>query len=117
MPTTPLGPCRMPRCPGRATHRGYCATHAHQQEQQRGSAHARGYDKTWQALRLRYLRAHPTCMHCDRAATDVDHVLSVRQRPDLRLSWSNLRALCHRCHSRRTAVDQLGWGGTHGPMR
>jgi 5-methylcytosine-specific restriction enzyme A len=68
----------------------------------------RGYDQAWRALRARYLEANPDCETpgCRRPATDVDHRQSVRDRPDLRLDWFNLRALCHPCHSRRTARDQ-----------
>jgi 5-methylcytosine-specific restriction endonuclease McrA len=30
----------------------------------------------------------------------------VRDHPELRLAYSNCRALCASCHSRRTALDQ-----------
>lgn len=43
---------------------------------------------------------------CSRKATDVDHRITIAERPDLRLSWSNLRSYCHECHSRHTAVTQ-----------
>lgn len=74
----------------------------------RPSAEARGYDADWRRCRAAYLSVHPFCAAggCSAPATDVDHILSIRQRPDLRLAWSNLRAMCHPCHSRRTATDQ-----------
>ena len=74
----------------------------------RPTARARGYDGEWEKLRGGYLARNPTCTHpgCTAKATDVDHVQSVRDRPDLRLSWSNLRAYCHAHHSSRTARDQ-----------
>lgn len=74
----------------------------------RPTAHQRGYDGDWRALRRDYLEAFPTCQSpgCHRAAVDVDHLHSVRQRPDLRLAWHNLRSFCHPCHARRTARDQ-----------
>lgn len=75
-------------------------------DRQRPSAEARGYDAAWRAVRKQFLAAHPMCCMCGQPATEVDHVLSVRERPDLRLRWSNLRALDRSCHSRRTATDQ-----------
>ena len=69
------------------------------------------YDADWRSLRRRFLLAHPVCMTegCGKDATDVDHIASVRSTPGRRLDWSNLRAYCHSCHSRRTAFDQGGW--------
>ena len=77
-------------------------------DQHRPSATARGYDADWQRLRALYLKRHPLCSEpdCYRTATDVDHLLSVRQHPELRLAWSNLRSFCHPHHSARTARDQ-----------
>lgn len=68
----------------------------------------RGYDADWRAVRRQYLNAHPTCQHegCTAAAVEVDHIQSVTARPDLRLSWSNLRGFCKHHHSQRTARDQ-----------
>lgn len=77
-------------------------------DQHRQGAAARGYDADWQRLRTLYLKRHPLCSEpdCYRTATDVDHLLSVRQHPELRLAWSNLRSFCHPHHSARTARDQ-----------
>jgi len=77
-------------------------------DRHRPSSTERGYDTAWRKLRAAYLRQHPVCStpRCGDMATDVDHVLSVEAWPDLRLEWSNLRALCHPCHSRRTALEQ-----------
>lgn len=74
----------------------------------RPSSHDRGYDAAWRKLRAAFLEANPICCveDCGLAATDADHILSVRIRPDLRLVWSNLRAYCHAHHSRRTAREQ-----------
>lgn len=74
----------------------------------RPSSGERGYDADWKAVRRQYLAAHPDCQYegCGYQATEVDHVLSVSERPDLRLSWSNLRGFCKSHHSQRTARDQ-----------
>lgn len=91
----------------------------------RPGARGRGYDADWQALRdeivvergciceapgcgrlvslrKRDASAAVPCAH-------VDHIVSVRERPDLRLDRSNLRLLCEPCHNARTARDQ-GFG-------
>lgn len=77
----------------------------------RPSAGRRGYDRDWQKLRARFLRANPNCSTagCRRPSAEADHIQPVRLRPELRLAWSNLRAFCGPCHSRRTAQDQSGW--------
>src|SRR5262245_8564321 len=77
-------------------------------DQQRQGGTGRGYGYAWQRLRKLYLAQHPFCSErgCMEAATDVDHITSVRDRPDLRLQWWNLRGYCHAHHSRRTARDQ-----------
>ncbi|PIO99660.1 HNH endonuclease [Pleomorphomonas carboxyditropha] len=72
----------------------------------RPSATARGYDAAWRKVRSQFLAAHPRCVECGAAATEVDHIKPVAERPDLRLKWSNLRSFCKSCHSRRTARDQ-----------
>ncbi len=75
----------------------------------RPSAPRRGYDRAWSKVRARFLAKHRACVMCGAAASQVDHIVPVRQRPDLRLAETNLRALCGPCHSRRTARDQSGW--------
>jgi 5-methylcytosine-specific restriction endonuclease McrA len=65
------------------------------------------YDATWQRLRLMTLRKTPMCEDCQRtAAVHVHHIKTVRQRPDLRLDPTNLKALCHSCHSRHHATHR-----------
>lgn len=67
-----------------------------------------GYDRDWKRARARHLASHPRCIveGCTRPATDVDHILSVRERPDLRLEPSNFRSMCHAHHAQRTAREQ-----------
>lgn len=69
---------------------------------------AQAYDQPWRRLRKAFLAANGTCcvVGCGLRATDVDHVQSVRERPDLRLTWANLRPFCHAHHSQRTALEQ-----------
>lgn len=72
----------------------------------RPSAAARGYDSDWRRLRAEWLNVNPTCVACGEPAKHVDHIVSIRDAPMRRLDPSNLRSLCHSCHSRRTAKEQ-----------
>ena len=72
----------------------------------RPSASDRGYDLKWRRVRAQFLKAHPTCT-CGDPATEVDHMLPLRLGGTHR--WENLRPLCKRCHSSRTARDH-GFG-------
>ncbi len=72
----------------------------------RPSAFERGYDGAWRKVRAQFLTAHPRCVECGATASEVDHIQSIAERPDLRLKWSNLRSFCKPHHSRRTALDQ-----------
>lgn len=117
MPMKPPRPCRSPGCPALVRGgTGYCDQHQaeaqRQQDARRGTAAERGYDARWRALRIMFLRRHPLCADPDGVhtgpvpATDVDHI--VPKRDGGRDAWDNLQALCHSCHSRKTARE-LGW--------
>src|SRR4030095_5084912 len=120
MPTLPLAGCSVPRCPGRATHKGKCETHYRQRQAEydraRGSSTERGYGKYWQRRRAEFLSKHPECCVCGAAATVPDHhPVSVADGRRRGWSWeqthadSNLRPMCERHHNSRTSRDQ-GWG-------
>lgn len=127
MPTAPASPCAHPGCPGRAVKHGRCTTHAAQLEQSwrerypdhRTSSSARGYGSEWERVRRAFLAKHKWCTICDEAgvrklATDVDHIVPrVKGGTD---DASNLQALCHEHHSRKTAsIDRLGgWNSRNG---
>ena len=38
------------------------------------------------------------CQRCGKRATVVDHVVTIRERPDLAYDETNLRALCQWCN-------------------
>jgi 5-methylcytosine-specific restriction protein A len=81
---------------------------------QRLSPTKRGYDRAWQRLRRFVLAGEPLCRFCAAkgllvAATDVDHIQTIEDRPDLRLDQTNCRPLCHSCHSTLTASQQRGY--------
>ena len=61
----------------------------------------RNLPANWSLIRANVLtRDAYTCVKCGAYATDVDHI---GHRDDH--SLGNLRALCHACHSKRTAMQ------------
>ena len=75
----------------------------------RGSACKRGYGRRWRRLRAAYLGRNPFCVHCEArgllvGATDVDHILAKRKGGTDHKT--NLQALCHACHARKTAKGE-----------
>jgi 5-methylcytosine-specific restriction protein A len=111
MPWKPRSPCSVTGCPHLSNGSGRCETHDAERirarraayDANRPSAAKRGYDAEWQALRQRFLRAHPACSSCGQRATDVHHVHALARGGSN--EWANLQALCHSCHSRITVRD------------
>lgn len=60
----------------------------------------------WRLTRSYFLANNAYCHDCDGIATEVHHVIPVRQRPDLLLDLDNLMALCKACHARRSAAGE-----------
>ncbi len=63
----------------------------------------------WRRVRALKLAESPLCEDPFRRhpgafvlATDVDHRIPRRERPDLALAKDNLQPLCHACHSAKT---------------
>ena len=124
MSNRPLRPCAIPLCPN-LTRERYCEQHAYRKKQDEAERQ-RFYDQhqrdrkaaefyrtsEWQRLAERRLALdHYLCRNCLAEqkltrATEVDHVIPIRVRWDLRLELSNTRSLCHRCHMRKTAEDR-----------
>src|SRR5688572_16722327 len=79
----------------------------------RPSAHARGYGRSWRRLREIVLNDEPLCRICNdqgrtTEAVDVDHVIALAAGGTNDVS--NLVPLCHSCHSRKTAQCDGGLG-------
>ena len=71
----------------------------------------------WKNAARRFLKLHPLCVDCAELgavepATDVDHIIPHKGDPKLFWDRSNWQALCHRCHSRKTAKEV--WGKDRG---
>ena len=82
----------------------------------RVSRSRRGYDRVWLALSARHRAEHPFCERCKAEgrmtpAEHTDHKVPFRGLTDpLRLDQANLQSLCARCHSRKTASEDGGFG-------
>lgn len=120
MPSKPLRFCSYPGCSELVTS-GKCEKHKQQTrrqyDQQRGTPAQRGYGYAWRKYREQFLNDHPVCEKCwVEPATDVDHIIAV-SGPDDPLFWeqSNHQALGHRCHSRKTASENGGFGNAAKP--
>jgi 5-methylcytosine-specific restriction enzyme A len=125
MPNRPKPYCRgrQRRCPKKAVINGLCQEHHDQAEREtdarRPNAAARGYDARWRETRRVFLLTHVYCESDDclakpewyrPQATDVDHRDGLGPKGPRGHDPANLRALCHSCHSKRTARDQgAGW--------
>ena len=70
----------------------------------------RNYDRPWRALRLEILRQRETCeaLGCEERAAEVDHIVPLTAGG--KTKWSNLQALCPRCHRRKTAQEDGAFG-------
>ena len=121
MPVAAKRPCSAPGC-GALTDVGRCPKHKQEvrrkQDQERGTAHQRGYGARWQKASKAFLRAHPLCQcpDCDEGrqrltvATVVDH--KIPHRGDMVLFWdsSNWQSMAKTCHDRKTAREDGGFG-------
>jgi predicted kinase len=70
-------------------------------------------DRRWRRLRKMYITAHPLCSECLKRgrtvpASEVDHRIPRRDRPDLAFEWDNLDGLCKTHHSIKTRWEKAG---------
>jgi len=113
MPTRAKKPCKHPGCPN-ITSGKYCLIHLplHKDDYPRRIKQNGIYASTpWKAFRIMYLRRHPMCSEegCNEMATVIDHIVPVNRGGSF---WDteNLRALCKRCHDKKTAKLDGGFG-------
>ena len=108
MPTKPKVPCKHPGCAALVpSGTKYCDLHRPLHPEEVRSAASRGYDRAWQKASRLFLQAHPLCEECMKhgkytRATVVDHIIPHRGDEELFWDRSNWRALCKRCHDRKT---------------
>lgn len=110
-------PCKNPFCPNTSVEgSSFCLTHkraiaaSYQRDRvKRGNVDPFYRSKEWRNIRQRKLFLNPFCEECSRhsiatPATDIDHIVAITAG-GARLDIQNLRALCHSCHSRKTAKE------------
>jgi 5-methylcytosine-specific restriction enzyme A len=92
---------RCPRC--RRVVSGKCSCYADAYDQERGTAHERGYDGKWRRFRDWFLSRHWHCHDCGSVeALEVHHKAKVRDSRELMYDEANCMTLCQPCHARRT---------------
>ena len=118
-PMKPRHPCNRPDCVNLTNDR-FCEQH--KKEANRAYNQTRdpvtmqwASSKRYKSKRAYFLRRHPLCVECEREGrirpgTQLDHI--VAHKGDYSLFWdeSNWQMLCHRCHSRKTAKEDGGFG-------
>lgn len=117
MPSKPLRPCSHPGC-STLVQSGYCDVHKKDKQsydRYRGSAHERGYTSAWARYSKQFLKAHPLCEECLKngivePSEVTDHIIP--HKGDMVLFWDkkNHQALSKRCHDRKTAKEDGGFG-------
>jgi len=110
MPHRPASPCTAPGCP-RVSFTRRCLEHTRLERREYHLQHPdrnRAYGASWRKLRAAVLRDEPSCRQCGDPSTDIDHIVPLRRGGSH--SRENLQGLCHSCHSRKTVVEDGGWG-------
>lgn len=111
----PSKPCKKPGCRKLIKDGRFCEEHQKQfkkeYDQGRGTSGERGYDATWRKVRDMKLKTDPLCEDCMgrgkvKEAVLVHHIKPVKDYPELRLVFSNLRSLCDDCHEEIHAKDR-----------
>jgi 5-methylcytosine-specific restriction protein A len=83
------------------------------ERERRVTANRRLYQTAaWRLLRKLQLEDYPRCSEpgCDRMACVVDHRIPHRGNNSLFFDPANLRSMCKRCHDRKTAREDGGFG-------
>lgn len=116
MPYQPARPCSFPGCPALVNGR-YCPAHQKEinrryNQYERDPASRERYGAEWRRIRERFIAAHPLCELCKgrgrlTPATEVHHKAKIADGGTN--DEENLQALCRKCHSRISAVDENRW--------
>jgi 5-methylcytosine-specific restriction protein A len=122
MPYAPLSLCVVTGCPVMVAS-GRCAEHEAETrrdtDRRRPNGYQRGWSAEWSRFSKKYLAEHPQCesLRCTNLptwqrpnSTDVDHVDGSGRTGARAYDTTNLQALCHSCHSSKTATHDGGFG-------
>jgi 5-methylcytosine-specific restriction enzyme A len=94
----------------------YCEKHKPKHnDTYRPSAYQRGYTGAWRRYRQAFLIKSPLCAECMRRglireAKVVDHITPHKGNMDIFWDESNHQSLCIRCHNKKTATKDGGFG-------
>jgi 5-methylcytosine-specific restriction protein A len=111
MPTSAAHPCSSPGCRALVRVGSRCPAHPPAKAASRSGSVDPFYNTgRWRSARKAYLRKHPFCVRCGQPGTHVDHVVPIAVAPQLAWTSSNWQALCLRCHARKTASQDGGYG-------
>ena len=102
------------KSPTNADRRGARDSRAKRQAENRARKRNRGgavdprSTRKWTSLSKRRRQRFPICETpgCDLPSEQTDHVIPVEENPKLAFRWSNLQALCHPCHARKSAEER-----------
>ena len=128
MGTAAKRPCVAPMCPVLlSSGERYCLKHTKKQRQKYGNRTEKPHLRIYDTSRWRYqlqpmkLRNEPLCesgIVCDpdnilrAVATEVHHIQSVEDHPELAFVYENLMSVCKACHSYETALESVAKGRT-----
>jgi 5-methylcytosine-specific restriction protein A len=106
----PDKPCPSPGCDKKIPpDEKYCAEHLRayleEIESRRPSSFARGYTRKWLDESRAFREKHPWCAKCGLPSTETDHIKPHKGNIELFWNKRNWQALCHECHSRKTATE------------
>ncbi|MBS1015410.1 HNH endonuclease [Acetobacter persici] len=71
------------------------------------------YDYEWSKFSKEYRKVNPFCVECLKQGSynsshiQVDHIIPLDQRPDLKFDFSNLQSICRSHHSAKTWKEKL----------
>jgi len=92
-------------------------------DRRRPNGYQRGYTTEWAAFRKTYLEDHVLCESAEcrelpvwnrTEATDVDHLNGHSRLCAHKYDTRHCQALCHACHSHKTATEDGGFTGRGG---
>jgi len=126
MPKRLKKPCSFPGCPVLVEPGiSYCEEHSKKvnfsrnklyDEKNRDLKAKKFYSSSaWRRARKYKLAQDPLCEYCyrrgnSRVATEVDHILPIKDNWEKRLDFNNMKSTCHRCHMKKTQEDRRGHG-------
>ncbi len=107
--------CTHPGCPELVVNGSQCAKHKKERVRDYRSSNVRAQLEAfygggvWRALSKAYRKRNPLCEQCaaqglTTLADVTDHIIEIRDDWERRYDPSNLQALCHTCHNRKTAA-------------